>query len=352
MALTISCCACPGCGAGVAAPQRADAPRPTWRSCEQRGLAIQLASGRDAIETYLPLLHEIAALGANTVLLSVSGHMEHAKSQSIFVDARLTPTPDDLAAIVQEARALGLRTIVMPVVLLRRPRGSEWRGVIEPPDWKEWWRDYEDFVGHYADVAAAARADALIVGSELVSTEQYTERWLAVIAETRRRFGGRLGYSANWDHYKPIGFWDRLDFIGMTTYYTLADEAGASVEAIVARWTPHKRDITEFARCEGKPLIFTEVGWCSQAGAATAPWNYYKNMKATPDGHEEQRRLYEAFLRVWDGAPELAGVIWWEWPPGAGGAGDFGYTPKNKPAEQVLRRWFAAPRPAAPVGSP
>ncbi|RMF76353.1 MAG: hypothetical protein D6744_12415, partial [Planctomycetota bacterium] len=85
-----------------------------------------------------------------------------------------------------------------------------------------------------------------------------------------------------------------------------------------------------------------------QEGAATAPWNYYQNMKATPAGHEEQRRLYEAFLRAWDGADGLAGVIWWEWTDAPGGGEDFNYTPRGKPAEKVLRRWFQQTRAASP----
>jgi hypothetical protein len=39
------------------------------------------------------------------------------------------------------------------------------------------------------------------------------------------------------------------------------------------------------------------------------------------------------------------GVIWWEWEASEGGSGDFGYSPKAKPAEQVLRQWFKAGRP-------
>jgi hypothetical protein len=133
----------------------------------------------------------------------------------------------------------------------------------------------------------------------------------------------------------------------MTSYYTLADEKNASVDEIVERWRPIHQEIMDWRGTVGKPLLLTEVGWCSQEGAATAPWNYYQNQKATPAGLEEQRRLYEAFLRVWDGSPGLLGVCWWEWTSSPGGSGDFNYTPKNKPAEQVLRRWFAEGRPTS-----
>lgn len=311
------------------------------------GVAIQLSSGYEAVKTFGPLVDEVAALGADTVLLSVAGYMEHARSQGLYLDVRHSPSPEALLALMQAARERNLRVILMPIVLLSHPRGSEWRGVIDPPDWDDWWRQYRDFIAHYADVAREGRAEVLMVGSELVSTEKYTAQWQRVIATARERFAGKLGYSANWDHYKPIQFWDQLDVIGMTSYYTLADRTNPTVEEIVKRWKPHHREITEWRRTIGKPLILTEVGWCSQEGAARAPWNYYQNMKATPAGHEEQRRLYEAFLRVWDGTPGLGGVIWWEWTTSAGGTDDYGYTPKNKPAEEVLKRWLAEQRRAA-----
>jgi hypothetical protein len=307
-----------------------------------RGLSIQVASGYKPTETYGRLLEEIAALGANAVLLSVAGYMENATAQSIYIDARRVPCPEDFKTVVRRARQLGLKTVIMPIVLLRNPRGSEWRGVIEPPDWDDWWEQYTEFVFYFTDIAREGQADALIVGSELVSTEKYTARWVKLIEAVRPRFwGGKLGYSANWDHYRPVEFWDQLDFIGMTSYFTLADKKDPTVDEIVQRWEPIKKDILAWQRRIGKPILMTEVGWCSQEGAAMAPWNYYQNQKATPAGLEEQRRLYEAFIQVWGDVPELLGGMWWEWDPSPGGPDDFGYTPRGKPAEQVLRRWFA-----------
>lgn len=307
---------------------------------EYRGLAIQLTFGNN-VDDYAPLIDEVAALGANTVMLCPRGRMEHARSQAIFVDARETPSAADLTRLIEHAKTRKLRVIVMPILLLKHPRGSEWRGVIDPPNWKEWWRQYRDFVIYFADVAQAGGADALLVGSELVSTEKYESEWRQTIEQVRSRFHGQLGYSANWDHYEPIKFWDALDLVGMTSYYTLAKRQGPSVEELEKSWRPIREKITRWQRGINKPIVFTEVGWCSQAGAAARPWDYYQNMKATPEGHEEQRRLYEAFVNVWDGTPGVTGVIWWDWTPAAGGPDDYNYTPRGKPAEQVLRAWFA-----------
>ncbi len=307
-----------------------------------RGLAVQVQNGYRPVEYYGPVFREIAGLGANTVLLCAAGFMEHAESQQIYLEARKMPSRDEFKTIVHDAKQNGLQVIVMPIILLSKPRGSEWRGVIKPPDWDEWWDQYREFIRYFCDIARDGGADGLMVGSELVSTEKFTEKWNGIIELARDHFyGGKLGYSANWDHYKPIKFWHKLDFVGMTSYYTLADRKDPAVEDIVGRWQPIRDEVLGWQREVGKPLIFTEVGWCSQEGAATAPWNYYQNQQATAAGHEEQRRLYEAFLRVWDNAPGIAGVVWWDWSGEPGGAADYGYTPKGKPAQEVLRGWFA-----------
>lgn len=349
--LGIWACALSACGGQDSGNPAAAAATPTatggkvesaWQNYS--GMAIQLISP-DAFGTYGPLIEEIAELGAESVLISPAAYMEHARSQAIFIDAMRTPAPDDFKDLLLHARKLGLRTIVMPIVLLKYPRGSEWRGVIEPPDWDDWWMDYRDFIKYFADIAREGQADAFMVGSELVSTEKYTAEWVKTIDTCRAHFrSGKLGYSANWDHYQPIKFWDKLDFVSMTSYYTLADKKNPSVEEIVKKWEPIRRDILSWAKKINKPVVLTEVGWCSQEGAAMAPWNYYQNQHASAAGHEEQRRLYEAFIKAWNGADGLGGVFWWEWAGGAGGPDDYNYTPKGKPAEKLLREWFKSKR--------
>lgn len=328
-------------------------PATTIAPMQYRGLALQVQSGYQPVEHYVPLLREIRACGANTVLMCAAGFMEHAESQTIFLEARKLPSPAEFKTIIREARQLDLQVVLMPIILLTKPRGSEWRGVINPPDWPDWWRQYREFIVYFCEIAREGGANALVIGSELVSTEKRTAEWVRIIETAREHFyGGKLGYSANWDHYKPVKFWDKLDFLGLTSYYTLADKRNPTVDEIVAYWRPIQKEITAWQREIGKPILFTEVGWCSQEGAAMAPWNYYQNQKATLAGHEEQRRLYEAFLQVWDDSPIVAGAIWWEWSRDPGGDSDFGYTPRNKPAEHELRDWFARHKPVSPTTQP
>ncbi len=306
------------------------------------GVAFQITWAEDVVETYGPLLEEIAALGANGVMISISGYQQHAGTGSIWNDAERTPSAEDVIALARRARAAELRVMLMPKVLLSEPRGTEWRGRIEPPSWEAWFGEYRAWLLGWARAAEAGGAEVFVVGSELVSSEKHTGQWRRIISEVREVFGGRLCYSANWDHYSGIEFWDDLDVVGLTTYHKLASRDDAPVEELVRSWEKWRDKVLKWRERVDRPLVLTEVGWASQRGCSVEPWNYLRSREASAEGLAEQARCYEAFVRAWGGQAQPAGTLWWEWTPGAGGAEDGGYTPKGKPAEAILRGWFRA----------
>jgi len=305
------------------------------------GAAIQVQRV-DWIDRYKESIDEIAQLGADTVLLVVDARQENGSSSRIYLDMRMTPTPEQLADLISHAKTRQMRVILMPIVLLDKPRGNEWRGTLKPTSWDDWFESYRDMLTHFAWIAQGNGVDVLVIGSELVSSESHVDQWRRTIAKVREVYNGRLTYSANWDHYTSIAFWDQLDLVGMNSYYKLGPDRHVTVEQIRARWREIQRDLLAFQKRVGKPLLFLEVGWCSIANAAHEPWNY--TPLTEPIDLDLQRRLYEGFFESWWGNPALGGLMIWEWPPGDGGPEDRGYTPENKPAEQVLRAWFAKDR--------
>jgi hypothetical protein len=310
-----------------------------------RGMAIQLDGGPGVYDAYAKAIPEVADLGANSVLFVVHGWQEHAGSLDLHIDSQKTASAKELGKLCDLAKAQGLRVMLMPIVLLAHPRNNEWRGKIIPGDrdWDAWFKRYTRFVVYFAKIAEKHHVDLLMVGSELIKTEMYTDQWHRVIEEVRRNYRGKLGYSANWDHYQTekIKFWDALDYVGMTSYYELAAGPNPSIEEIDRNWAAIKKDIKAFQEEVKKPIIFTEVGWCSQEGAAHEGWNYYANQKATDAGRQEQALLYESFMKAWTTEPGVGGIIWWEWDTSSGGDDNYNYTPQGKLAESLLRRWFA-----------
>ena len=193
------------------------------------GMQIQRV---DWINRYEKSIDEVAAIGGDTVLLVVDARMENGASSKIYLDMRMTPTPDQLGALIDHAKSHKLRVILMPIVLLDDPKGDEWRGTLKPENWDTWWDSYRDMITHFSWIAEGHHVDVLVVGSELVSTENKLDQWTQTISAVRKVFHGMLTYSANWDHYTSVPFWNQLDLISTNSYYKLGEDHNVSLAEI------------------------------------------------------------------------------------------------------------------------
>ena len=303
-----------------------------------RGIAMQVQR-IDNVMDYGRCVDKIAQVGADTILFVVDSKQENGTSTRIFLDMRGEPSPEKLGELIQYAHNKKLRVILMPLVLLESPKGNEWRGVIHPEVWEEWWDSYRDMLHHYATVAEQNHVEVFVVGSELVSTESQLEEWTRTIRQARKDFHGQLTYSANWDHYNGVPFWSQLDLMGLNSYYTLGKTNQASLDEIKRRWQDIQGSLLGFQKKINKPLVMMEVGWCSMGNAVTEPWDYTK--LSEPLDLDVQKRLYEGYFESWWGKKGFGGFMIWAWTPNASGPEDRGYTPEGKPAEEVLRKWLA-----------
>ena len=308
---------------------------------ELRGMCLQLHNA-EKDHPYAKYIDEIAQAGADTLCLVVPGYQENAGSTNIRVDLARTVTDEKLVSLIRVARTKKLRVMLMPMVLLSNPRDNEWRGKIKPDDWDEWWRQYAAFVMKYAKLASQAGAEIFTVGSELVSTETQTGPWKKLIAQVRSVFPGLLTYSANWDHYHVPKFWAELDLVGMTSYFTLAEQANPTPAQLDEAWREIKREILAWQKTVNKPILFTEVGWPNQQTAAQFPWNYYA--AADKPDPKLQADCFESFFRAWAGEQAVAGFLVWEWRnhpnQKTSPAEDTSYRPCDKPAMKVIQRYF------------
>jgi len=249
-----------------------------------------------------------------------------------------TPSDEALRKILRGAREHGLQTLLMPIVLIEEPKKSEWRGKLAPKSQDAWLDGYLELLLSYAKLAQEEKVSIFCVGSELSWSEK-NPKWRSIIKDVRGVFSGELIYSANWDDYANVPFWDALDRVGLSGYYELAKEPGEKDAALRASWQRIRDEILAWKKkaAPRTSLVFTELGYASQRGCSVHPWDYTND--ALPD-QDEQRRCYEAFLDTWARTDELEGVFFYEWW-GQGGEDDRGYTPRDKPAESVIRRFFS-----------
>lgn len=249
-----------------------------------------------------------------------------------------------LPEIVRNAHAAGLKVMLKPHLEMSahvEAGGGPWHNTIAmrtEADWREWFEGYGRYLLDYAGQARGAGADMLCVGRELDRTVALREAdWRRLIARVRDVFPGPLVYSANFDSYRTVGFWDALDYVGVSAYFPLSASADPSLEDLATGWARALPGLEEVSRRFGRPVLLTEVGYPAARGAAGTPWAE----GGPPADPWLQARCYEATLRAVAARPWIAGAYWWLWegttrPPFR----DASYSIQGKPASFVLARWF------------
>jgi hypothetical protein len=295
---------------------------------------------------YGPRLKEIKDAGATWVSFlfvwfmdRMDGHSMAPKiNQAHWEDNRTAPD-DTIVKTIRQAKELGLRVLLLPVTLPWKPGPDDWRGNLRPKNRAGFFENYGRFILRYADMCEELGVDAFSIGSELISLEKGAgdnDGWRRIVRSVRARFGGRLTYSANWDHYDVLEILEDLDFIGLTAYYSLTTNPEATVDEMVEAWKPIQASMRAFAESIKRPMVFTEVGYASLHGINTNPWNY--KMETELD-LEAQRKCYEAFAKAFDKPDFLAGAYFFDWYDD-GGPKSKSYSPRGKPAEGVMKDYL------------
>lgn len=327
------------------------------------GFTINLHQPGD-IQPALDAVDHLADLGFNGLQLTVPVFQTNGSDASPrrMEQPGYSATDEQILAVLTRAEEHGMHTNLLWQINFTHPRGNEWRGKIQPPAWDPWWQAYRELLIHHAKLAATANADAFTVGCELLSTHkpEFKHQWHATIALARKHFTGRLVYSSTWDSFHSYPAWETLDLIGISGWWNLtrqaADADNPTDAELAARWATIRHELEGFAAAFSKPLIITEVGYPTIPWALKDPWNYVPDRDTKPDPHA-QARGYASFLDAWSDvfAPPglarrseaFAAVFFYEWSPYAdsGAPGDFGYSPRNKPAEPLLEAWLHRDRP-------
>jgi nucleotide-binding universal stress UspA family protein len=311
----------------------------TWDPQQRRVDAPDFADPgrRYAIEGLPDLVKNAHAAGIKVV---VKPHLEMRGYE---------PTPEEIR-IFRSEDAAARAALVARIRAERAKEPPVWHNEIAmktEADWQAWFASYERFVMDYARQAQAAGADAFCVGRELDKSAIARDAdWRRIIAGVRGVFSGPLTYSANFDTYADVRFWDALDVIGVSAYFPLQAGADPSPADLSAAWDRVLAPLETLSRRTGKKVVFTEIGYPAVASAARAPWQEER----APADVWMQARCYEAALRAVSSRPWIVGTFWWLWegvgqPPFR----DPSFTIQGKPASFVLARWYAGlGAPSAP----
>jgi|GEM_PF-171766 len=328
-------------------------PRP-WRPADgfMHGVCLAHAvslEGGYLSEACARELATLRAMGAAWVSLTPLGYLPGPAVPDIHPSADGGPdeeTDEAIAEAAARARALGLRVWLKPHLWTRG-----WVGELEfGAAWPRFFERYRWFALHHALLAQREGIDGFVVGHELVTASlRHPDRWRALIGEVRRVYEGTLTYGANWGaEAQGLAFWDALDVVSVSFYDPLARAPTTSQAVLRAGAAKALARLEALAKRTGRPVLIGEVGYAPHPDAPVRPWE-------EDDGAldlEAQRACYEAFVAAADRPTWLAGALWWKWFSNdrIGGARDGSFTPRGKPAEEVLRRALAGwqGRPVVP----
>ncbi|MDD4957008.1 MAG: hypothetical protein PHH49_04625 [Candidatus Omnitrophica bacterium] len=279
-------------------------------------------------------------LGVEYLQINVTWYQQSYNSTRI-AETELTPSDKSVRHAIQKAHKCGLKVMLKPHIDIINSGDGYWRadiGFYKEEDWDKWFKEYDNFISHYANMAQKENVEIFCVGTELSFAAQKEERWRTLIGHIRAIYPGKLIYAANWDNYKNIRFWDALDYAGIDAYFPLSYKKNPDLEDLKKGWEKWIYEISVWHAEVNKPVIFTEIGYSSSSIAPSEPW---KNGVGEADV-ALQARCYEAFFEsVWR-CDWLEGVYWWRWAPTVKGGGMYNrrYTPLNKPAAEILAKRY------------
>ncbi len=349
----------PATPAKVHRTSRPGARVPALRASWQAGVNITANAAADLLDAGSDAGIQTAAQERETSIEIVpTWYMTTATSSAIDPDPVRTPSDASVIHAATTAMGLGLRVLLKPQLDVL---DGTYRGRLDPADRSAWFTAYRTMLIHYATMARQLSLPGLVVGVELgsmVDRAGDTGRWERLIRRVRSLgYRGVLTYAANWDQLRTVGFWRSLDFIGIDAYFPLIPKDrrySPTTEELVSAWhgsyLPAGRvdwvaEIDRLHRTQGRPIVFTELGYGATACAAVAPYSLtprcaFPSVRSKPT-ERAQQNAYVAALRVWSRVPYVNGIFWWDWPTNANQAGDF-YSPRGKLAERSLVLWNSA----------
>ncbi len=287
---------------------------------------------------------QVQAIGAEWICLIPYAYVPGADGRIIFdPDGRQWwgERPEGIRSMVRMAKERGMKVMLKPHLWIGH---GEFTGTFAPESsigWRPFEQSYADYVLYFAKMARDMDIDLFCIGTELErSVTERTNYWQILIDRVSEMYQGPLTYAANWDEVEGFPLWKRMSYIGLDGYFPLCSNSSPTLHQLQSAWTTHKDMLAGLSASVERPVLFTELGYCSSSTCAAEPW--LEDRGATRD-EGAQAMAYEAFFRVFEREPWYAGCFIWKWFADGGGREEghgMGFSPQGKEAMEVLKEAF------------
>jgi autotransporter passenger strand-loop-strand repeat protein len=311
-------------------------------------------------------LASLLQTGANSIEATLDYGID-VKTSQVVADSNYTDSLTAMGSTIDQAEGLGLSVMVRPLIDFLNPAVigpysvGDWRQNYQPTNISAFFASYKQMIVAEAQVAQQHGAQMLSIGAELdqLAGAQYLSYWTDIISSVRAVFSGQLTYSASWNTASNVSFWSQLNYEGIDCYVPLSNAQNPTLQDLVNGWIEpatqsanpgayavigNQSPIQYFeslAAQSGKPLLFTELGYANDSGAAANP-----SASGNSPDPTLQAELYQAFFQAWaqSGSSSLIGTYFWEWDPNGNtsnvGPGIDSFSPQNSPAQNEVTAGF------------
>jgi len=354
-----------------------------------RGAALPLNNQGQLLESNLD---RVVAWGGNLVAFHFNLYVPQPNSNVIVPSWRLnetcpnrppTPNDDQLESWIRLAHRRGLSVLLVPhVVYIAAITGSSYNRTtwvemwqFEPQDKAAWFRNYQQWILHYATIAEGTGVEIFSVGVDLGPFEYVPNVWRQVILEARKIYHGKVtvteapgwgaqgGYGLPQWHPEPPDFLQDIDLMDFDFNYRGSDVFHPTVTEMAKNFSGYIRGegnqfvqgnqyaAVPYMKKYGKPWLVNALGLPNGDGVN----RYLHPHGERPDegplriDNQEQVDYVEAGFRALSELSEsevgdllLGVVIWslddWHTPP------DFADPPQwtvaGRPVEEAIQLWF------------
>jgi hypothetical protein len=273
----------------------------------------------------------------NTVNFAFGARQEHAYSTEIDWKGAHMLTDSQVSKLVEYSKSKGLKVIIKPMV---NTMDGYWRAYIRffdedvpcEPKWSEWFKNYTEYIVHYAELCEKYDAEMLIIGCELVGTDHRESEWRELIRKVREKYSGLVTYNCDKYQEHNVKWWDALDVISSSGYYPIADWDNQinRVQAVIDKFD--------------KPFFFSEGGCPSTEGASQVP-NDWTVIGKRPVSLEEQAEYFKVMFNKCRKLKGHYGYSIWDWSASSRYRDEDirlgGYGVQDKPVQQIIKAFYS-----------
>ncbi len=286
-------------------------------------------------------------IGAEWLALTPFAYMDGKNDPTIHFPCERNwwaDRPENMVSVIADARKFNKKLVLKPHFWVE---GEGWTGTLDFDSigWVQFEKNYADLILRWAIFAQQHEFEMFCFATELKTVVRKRPGYFKrLIRHIKKFYKGKLIYASNWDDYHRFPFWDELDYIGVDAYFPICESITPTAEEVQRGWRPFARELEKFARRKNKQIIFTEFGYRSIDQPVWKQWEIEWVSDSLNVNLQAQVNSYEGlFKAVWN-RPWFAGAFIWKWYPEpihyTGLKANSDYTPQDKPAEKVVKKWF------------